>query len=110
MYFHTPPNVWHHFPLLTHNIHTLFFCPNLVPIPKSLNTKGETFPFTPSPSGAPDKVFELLLNTHILTDVQMQMNTFLHPLSDSKTACPKISAMMTRNDFKWRISIWYLHV
>ena len=67
----------------TYTPHTDFnFGPNLVPPPKSLNTKDEKFSFTPSSSGAPNKVFELLLNTHRLTDVQMQTTTFSCPPSN----------------------------
>ena len=86
------------------------FCINLAPTPMSLNTKIENFPFTPSPSGAPYKVFELLLNTHIPTDVQMQTNAFSCPTPKPEHPYPKNSAMMTRNDLKRRISIWYLYV
>ena len=56
----------------------LVFCPNLAPTPKSLNTKIENFPYTLSPLGVPYKIFELLLNIHIQTDVQMQTNAFFH--------------------------------
>ena len=79
MYFRTPAKLSVPFST-TYTPHTDFiFGPNLVPPPKSLNTKDENFSFTPSPSGAPNKVFELLLNTHRLTDIQMQMNAFLCP-------------------------------
>ena len=82
MYFCMPPELSVPFST-TYTQHTDFiFGPNLVPPPKSLNTKVENFSFTPSPSGAPNKVFELLLNTHRPTDVQMQMTTFSHPPSD----------------------------
>ena len=110
MYFHMPPKLLAPFSTSSTQHTDFTFCPNLVPIPKSLNTKIENFPFTPSSSGVPNKVFELLLNTHILTDVQMQMNAFLCPLLILNTPYPKHSAMMTRNGFKWRTSIWYLHV
>ena len=82
------------------------FCPNLVPMPKSLNTKVENISLTPSPSGAPNKVFELLLNTYILTDVQMQMNAFLHPLLILNAHNLKNWAMMTRNDFKMEDKVY----
>ena len=76
MYFHMPPNFCAPFST-TSTQHTDFiFCSNLAPTPKSLNTKIENFPYISSPSGAPYKVFELLLNTHIQTDVQMQTNAF----------------------------------
>ena len=110
MYFCMPPELLVSFST-TFTQHTDFiFCINLAPTPKSLNTKIQNFSSTPSPSGAPYKVFELLLNTHIPTDVQMQMNAFLHPLPILNTLYPKNSAMMTRSDLKWRISIWYFHV
>ena len=100
MYFCMPPKLSVPFST-TSTQHTDFiFCPNLAPIPKSLNTKNENFPYTPSPSGAPYKVFELLLNTHIQTDVQMQMNAFSCPLLILNTPYPKNSAMMTRSDLK----------
>ena len=82
MYFCMPPKFSVPFST-TYTQHTDFiFCTNLAPSPKSLNTKIENFSYISSPSGAPYKVFELLLNTHIQTDVQTQMNTFLHPAPD----------------------------
>ena len=110
MYFCMPPKFQHHFlPLYTQ--HTDFiFCTNLAPSPKSLNTKNENLLYILSSSGAPSKVFELLLNTHIQTDVQTQTNAFSCPLLIVNTPYPKNSAIMTRSDMKWRISIWYLHV
>ena len=83
MYFHIPPKLSAPFST-TYTQHTDFiFCTNLASSPKSLNAKNENFPYIPSPSGVPSKVFELLLNTHIQTDVQMQTNAFLHPPPDS---------------------------
>ena len=65
--------------------HTDFtFCINLVPTPKSLNTKIENFLSISSSSEVPYKVFELLLNTLILTDRQMQTNVFSHLPLDPK--------------------------
>ena len=82
MYFRTPAELSAPFST-TYTPHTDFnFGPNLVPPPKSLNTKDEKFSFTTSSSGAPNKVFELLLNTHRPTDVQMQATAFSHPPSD----------------------------
>ena len=81
MYFCTPKISVPFSTTSTH--HTDFiFCLNLVHTQKSLNTKIENFSSTPSLSGVPYKVYELLLNTHILTDVQMQTNAFLHPPPD----------------------------
>ena len=80
MYFHMPSKISVPFST-TYTQHTDFiFCPNLVPTLKFLNTKIKKFFIYFSPSGAPYKVFEILLNTHILTDVQTQMNAFLCPL------------------------------
>ena len=79
MYFHMPPKLLVPFSTTSTHHTDFIFCSNLAPSPKSLNTKNENFPYIPSPSGAPSKVFELLLNTHILTDVQMQMTTFSCP-------------------------------
>ena len=89
MYFCMPPKL-----LVpsstTYTQHTDFiFCTNLAPSPESLNAKNENFPYIPSPSGAPSKVFELLLNTRIQTDVQMQMNAFSCPPPDSKHPLPQ---------------------
>ena len=70
--------IFYHF----HSTYRPYFCPNLAFTPKSLNTKIENFSPTSSPSGVPYKVFKLLLNAHIQTDVQMQMNAFLHPAPD----------------------------
>ena len=82
MYFRMPPKLSAPFST-TCTQHTDFiFCTNLAPSPKSLNAKNENFSYISSPSGAPSKVFELLLNTHIQTDVQMQTNAFLHPPLD----------------------------
>ena len=82
MYFRMPPKLSAPFST-TYTQHTDFiFCTDLAPSPKSLNTKIENFSFTPSLTGAPYKVFELLLNTHIQTDVQMQTNAFSHPPPD----------------------------
>ena len=79
MYFCMPPKLSVPFST-TYTQHTDFIlCTNLAPSPKSLNAKNENFPYISSPSGVPSKVFELLLNTHIQTDVQMQTNAFLHP-------------------------------
>ena len=109
MYFNMPPKLLAPFST-TSTQHTDFiFCPNLAPTPKSLNTKIENFPYTPSSSGAPYKVFELLLNTHILRHTDANECIFA-PLPILNTPYPKNSAMMTRSDLKWRISIWYLHV
>ena len=89
MYFHTLPKFQCHFLLLTHNIQTLFFCSNLVSIPKFLNTKVENFSLIFSSLGVPNKVFELLLNTYILTDVQIKTNAFLHLPFDPKYLLPQ---------------------
>ena len=111
MYFHTPSELSAPFSTTYTQYTDFIFCTNLAPSPKSLNTKNENFLYILSSSRAPSKVFELLLNTHIQTDVQMQTNAFSCPPSDSKyPPYPKNSAIMTRSDMKWRISIWYLHV
>ena len=84
MYFCMPPELLAPFST-TYTQHTDFiFCTNLVSSPKSLNTKIENFPYTSSSSEVPYKVFEPLLNTHILPDVQMQMNAFSCLSSDPK--------------------------
>ena len=90
MYFCMPPKLSVPFST-TYTQHTDFiFCPNLAPTPQSLNTKNENFPYTPSPSGAPYKVFELLLNTHIQTDVETQTNAFSHlPPNPEHPSTPK---------------------
>ena len=75
-----PPEILVPFSTTSTQCTDFIFCSNLVPTPKSLNTKIENFLFTPSPSGVPYKVFQLLFNTHIPTDVQMQTNAFSHPL------------------------------
>ena len=82
MYFLYIPNILVPFSTTSTEYTDFIFCSNLVSTPKPFNTKIENFPFNPSPSGAPYKVFNLLLNTQILTVVQMQMNTFLHPSPD----------------------------
>ena len=82
MYFRTPPELSAPF-FTTYTQHTDFiFCTNLAPSSKSLNTKNENFSYIPSSSEVPSKVFELLLNTHIQTDVQTQTNAFSAPPSD----------------------------
>ena len=84
MYFCTLPKLSVPFPT-TYTQHTDFiFCSNLAPILVSLNTKNENFAYNSSFSGVPYKVFKLLLNTHIQTDVQMQTNTFSYLSSDSE--------------------------
>ena len=101
MYFHMPPELLAQFSTTYTQYTDFIFYSNLVPIPKSLNTKIENFPFMPSPSGVPNKVFELLLNTHILIDIQMQMNAFsCLPSNPEYLPTPKNSAMMNRNDLK----------
>ena len=110
MYFCTPPKLSVPFSITYTQYTDFIFCTNLAPSPKSLNTKNKNFSYISSPSGVPYKVFELLLNTHIQTDVQMQTNAFSHPLLILNISHPKNSAIMTRIDMKWRISIWYLHV
>ena len=82
MYFLMPPELLAPFSTTFTQHIDFIFCIDLAPTPKSLNTKIQNFPSTPSPSGAPYKVSELLLNTHIPTDVQMQTNTFLWPPPD----------------------------
>ena len=84
MYFRMPPKLSVPFSTTYTQYTDFIFCTNLAPSPKSLNAKNENFLYILSPSEAPSKVFELLLNTHIQTDVQMQTNAFLHPPSDSK--------------------------
>ena len=84
MHFCTPPELSVSFST-TYTQHTDFiFCTNLAPSSKSLNTKNENFSYISSSSEAPSKVCELLLNTHIQTDVQMQTNAFSHPPSNSE--------------------------
>ena len=84
MYFCMPPEFSAPFST-TSTQHTDFnFCSNLTPIPKSLNTENENYPYISSSSEVPYKVFECILNTHIQTDVQMQTNAFLHPSLDSE--------------------------
>ena len=84
MYFRMPPKLSVPFST-TYTQHTDFiFCTNLAPSPKSLSAKNENFSYIPSSSGVPSKVFELLLNTHIQTDVQMQTNAFSHLSPDSE--------------------------
>ena len=100
MYFHTPPELSVPFSTTSTQYTDFMFCSNLASTSKFLNTKIKNFPYTPSSSGVPYKVSELLLNTHILTEIQMQMNAFLHPLLILNTPYSKNSAMMTRNDFK----------
>ena len=110
IYFCTPPKLLVPFST-TSTQHTDFiFCPNLAPTLKSLNTKIENFPYTPSPSEAPYKV---LSSCSIHTYWQMYRHKWMHfcaSLLILNTPYPKNSAMMTRNDFKWRLNIWYLHV
>ena len=91
MYFCMPPELSAPFST-TYTQYTDFnFCTNLAPSIKSLNAKNENFSFIFSSSEVPSKVFELLLNTHIQTDVQMQTNAFSclpsdfkHPLSQKQ--------------------------
>ena len=78
MYFCMPPELLAPFSTTSTHHTDFIFCPNLATV-KSLNTKIDNFPSTPSPLGVPYKVFELLLNAHILTDVQMQTNAFFAP-------------------------------
>ena len=100
MYFCMPPKLLALFSTTFTQYTNFIFCINLAPIPKSLNTKIKNFPFTSFSSEVPYKVFELLLNTHIQTDVQMQTNAFSHSLLILNVPYPKNSAMMNRNDFK----------
>ena len=85
MYFRICPRTFGAPFSTTYTQHTDFiFCTNLAPSPKSLNAKNENFSYISSSSGVPSKVFELLLNTHIQTDVQTQTNAFLCPPPNSK--------------------------
>ena len=111
MYFCMPPELSVPFSTTYTQYIDFIFCTNLASSLKSLNAKNENFPYIPSSSGVPSKDFELLLNTHIQTDIQMQMNIFSCPPFDPEYfLIPKNSAIMIRSDMKWRISIWYLHV
>ena len=105
MYFCMPPETLAPFSTTSTQYTDFIFCSNLASTPMSLNTRIENFSYILSFSEVPYNVFELLLNTHILTDVQMQMNTFLHLPHVPEHLYPKNSAIMTRSDLKWRISI-----
>ena len=89
MYFCMPPELSAPFSTTFTHYTDFIFCSNLASISKSLNTKNENFPYISSSSGVPYKIFELLLNTYILTDVQMQTNTFLHLPSDPEHPLPQ---------------------
>ena len=89
MYFCMPPKLSAPFSTTYTQDTDFILCPNPAPFPNSLNTKIENFPFNLSPSEVPNKIFEFLLNTNILKDIQMQTNAFLHPLPILNTPNPK---------------------
>ena len=92
--------------------HTDFiFGPNLVPLPKSLNTKLEIFHSIFSSQKLQISFFELLLYTDIQTNVQMQIITFtgLSP-NPEYLPIPKNSTIMIRHADKLRTFLMYLHV
>ena len=109
MYFCMPPNFWPPF-YTTSTQHTDFlFGPNLVS-PKSLNNKFQIFPFTPYPLGAQNKFFFSSSSIqHIDRCTDANDHIYTSP-SNPKHPYPQNSAIMTRNDDKWRISIQYLNV
>ena len=107
MYFCMPSKLSAPF-YTTYAQHTDFiFGPNLVPFPKSLHNKFQIFHslFTPQ-----ELKIRFLSSSSIQTDVQTQMTIFTCPLLILNTPYPKNSAIMTRDDNKWKLSIWYLHV